>query len=140
MKKESDDEDDSDSDAGSKASDSDDKVQIIEDSKATIGKGEDENGGNGRTSEPMIQIQFALTDPNNPMMELLANGNDKKEEGRETDGESEEEGDDGESPAKMRAIKSMLKSPPSTIKQAPPKISILGVNPSPKKSLITEFP
>lgn len=72
-------------------------------------------------------------------MELLANANEKKEEGSENDNEDGENDDDGEGPAKVRAVKSMLKSSSSITKQASPKISILEVNQSPKKSLITEL-
>mmetsp|Transcript_5093 Transcript_5093/g.12162 ORF Transcript_5093/g.12162 Transcript_5093/m.12162 type:complete len:89 (-) Transcript_5093:53-319(-) len=87
----------------------------------------------------MIQIQFALTDPNNPMMELFANDNDeKKGEGNENGSDDE---DEQEAPSKVRAVKSMLKNTSSTKKEEePPKIRILSSdNPTPKKSLITEL-
>lgn len=133
-----------DSDDDSSNASGDDKIQKLDKKNALISesKGEGESDDEeGTASQPTIQIQFALTDPNNPMMELFANDNEKKGEENEHGSDDEDDDDDDqESPLKVRAVKSMLKSASSTKQEEPPAINILHrANPTPKKSLITEL-
>mmetsp|Transcript_5094 Transcript_5094/g.12165 ORF Transcript_5094/g.12165 Transcript_5094/m.12165 type:complete len:197 (-) Transcript_5094:53-643(-) len=136
LKKDCDDEDHSSDSDDDSCNASGNKIQKL-DQKGEEGENDDDE--EGTAAEPMIQIQFALTDPNNPMMELFANDNDeKKGEGNENGSDDE---DEQEAPSKVRAVKSMLKNTSSTKKEEePPKIRILSSdNPTPKKSLITEL-
>lgn len=112
--------------------------------KGPMGKdGSEDDEQSAIASEPMIQIQFALTDPNNPMMELLAN--DDKEEEEEDDeekvlGGGSTKDDDEETDGKVQAVKSLLESATGTPKRTAPAIRILNADrPAPAKPLITEL-
>ena len=137
-----DEDDDSDSDDDSSNVRGDDKIRQFGRKNALIseskGEGENDDDEEETASEPMIQIQFALTDPNNPLVELFSN--DKEKKGDESEN-CRDEDDQQEGPSKVRAVKSMLKSTSSTKKEEqPPKIRLLSSdNPTPKQSLITEL-
>ncbi|CAJ1945088.1 unnamed protein product [Cylindrotheca closterium] len=137
----SDDDDDSDSDDDDSSNASGDQIKQLDRKNPLISesKGEGENDDEGGTvSAPMIQIQFALTDPNNPLVDLFANDDEKN--GEESENCRDDEDDQQEGPSKTRAVRSMLKSTSSTKKEEPPKIRLLrSDNPTPKKSLITEL-
>eukprot|EP00980_Cylindrotheca_fusiformis_P001725 scaffold397_cov111-Cylindrotheca_fusiformis.AAC.3 len=96
---ESDSDDDDDDDESDVASHS----KLLAKEKST----KDEN-----ESSPMIQIQFALTDPNNPMMELLANKNqnDNSDDNDDDDDDSHEEMDR----SKKRAVTNLLRTETKT--------------------------
>lgn len=57
---------------------------------------------------PTIQIQFALTDPNDPMMELLANKNDDDNTDENDDSFSTNDGITEIEKSKERAVKNLL--------------------------------